>query len=110
MGYGDFSRGLLYFCPMYNGPLCPEGQAKVPSLQSVSSLPWEMDSSPLCSFSDFICIPLDVFSFPSVQAGGRCGLRPRPLRSCVSPLILLLVGPVWTCFGSTILSVTQAIK
>lgn len=39
MGYGEFSRGLLYFCPMYNGLLCPEGQAKVPSLQSVSSLP-----------------------------------------------------------------------
>lgn len=100
----------LWSLTLYYGAFSPGVWAKVPSLQSMSSLPWEMVSSPFSSFADFICISPDLFTFPSASAGSQWGLGMELPHSQVTPLILLLVGPVWACFGSTILSVIQAIK
>lgn len=79
---------------MCNGFLCPGGQAEVPSLQSVSSLPWEMVSSPFSSFADFICIYPDRFSFPSAWAGSQYGLGLELPHSWVSPFN---IASGWAC-------------
>lgn len=59
---------ILTLSSVYNGALRSGGPAEVPSLQSMSSLPWEMVSYPLSSFADFICISPDRFLFPSACA------------------------------------------
>lgn len=62
------SRQSLTLSSMDKGAPRFGGQAEVPSLQSVSSLPWEMVSSPFSSLADFICISPDPFLFPSAWA------------------------------------------
>lgn len=56
-------------CPCLMAFWASGGRAEVPSLQSMSSLPWEIASPPFSSFADFICISPDLFSFPSAWAG-----------------------------------------
>ena len=51
------SRRSLIQSSIYNGTLSPGGQAEVPSLKSMSLLPWEMVS--------YAFVPLQIsFAFP----------------------------------------------
>lgn len=70
----------------HNGALRPGSRAEGPPLQSMSSLPWEMVSSPFSSFADFICISPDLFLFPSAWAASQSSY-------------LLDIASGWACLG-----------